>query len=96
MKSLKLLSAASMLFFIHAANSSAASFSTDATASQAAARYNIYQNPDGSYPSLSNFVRDIEGVPCGIECEKDADRRWGLRPAQDDPRRQDYYGFYGH
>jgi hypothetical protein len=96
MKSLKLLSAASMLFFIHAANSYAASFATDATASQATQRYSIYQNPDGSYPSLSNLVRDVEGTPCGIECEQDADRRWGLRPAHGDHARRDYYGYYGH
>jgi len=95
MKSLKLLTAASMLFFIHAANSTAAPFAADATASQAAASYSIYQNPDGSYPSLGNFVRDLNGTPCGIECEKDADRRWGLRPARG-ASRQDYYGYYAN
>lgn len=96
MKSLKLLSAAAMLFFIHAANSTAAPFAADATASQAAASYSIYQNPDGSYPSLGNFVRDLNGTPCGIECEKEADQRWELRPAQGGHSRRDYYGYYGN
>jgi len=96
MKSLKLLSAAAMLFFIHTANSTAAPLAADAPASHVAASYSIYQNPDGSYPSLGNFVRDLNGTPCGIECEKEADQRWGLHPAQRAPSHRDYYGYYGN
>lgn len=96
MKSLKLLSAAAMLFFIPAANSYAASFTDGTSQVAAASSYSIYQNPDGSYPSLSNFVRDLNGTPCGIECERDADQRWGLHPAQGGHSPQDYYGYYGN
>lgn len=98
MNAFKLLAAASMFFFIHAANSYAASFTTDGSAARGApgTRYSIYQNPDGSYPSLSNFVRDINGVPCGVECEADADRRWGVRPQRNDRGAHDYYGFYAN
>ncbi|MEW6438169.1 MAG: hypothetical protein AB1508_13490 [Pseudomonadota bacterium] len=39
-------------------------------------RYSIYQNPDGTYPSLANLSRDVWGVPCGIECTQDAQARW--------------------
>ncbi|QXX76575.1 hypothetical protein [Methylovirgula sp. HY1] len=27
-----------------------------------------YQNSDGSYRSYSDFVRDLNGTPCGITC----------------------------
>lgn len=27
-----------------------------------------YQQPDGSYDSLSDFVRDVNGTPCGLDC----------------------------
>jgi hypothetical protein len=40
-----------------------------------------YQSPDGSYPSLSDFVRELHGTPCGIECTHRAEIRWGLIPA---------------
>ncbi|WP_297300247.1 hypothetical protein [uncultured Methylovirgula sp.] len=47
-------------------------------------RYSIYQNPDGTYPSLAALSRDIWGVPCGIECTQDAQARWS------------HYYAYGH
>ncbi len=28
-----------------------------------------YQAPDGTYYSLADTVRSVEGTPCGIECE---------------------------
>lgn len=39
-----------------------------------------YQNPDGTYPSVSDLSRAVNGVPCGVECEADAAVRWGLAP----------------
>ena len=27
-----------------------------------------YEEPDGTYDSLSDFTRDLNGTPCGIEC----------------------------
>ncbi len=39
-----------------------------------------YQAPDGSYDSISDLSRAIWGVPCGIECTKRAEIRWGLAP----------------
>ena len=27
-----------------------------------------YQQPDGSYDSLSDLVRDVNGTPCGLDC----------------------------
>ncbi|MHB8885091.1 MAG: hypothetical protein ACYC5H_08370 [Methylovirgula sp.] len=31
-----------------------------------------YQNSDGTYRSYSDFVRDLNGTPCGITCTYDA------------------------
>lgn len=48
--------------------------------------YSIYQNPDGTYDSLSDLTRDIRGIPCGIECTREAQARWahyGYRPPYD-------------
>lgn len=39
-----------------------------------------YQNPDGTYPSVSDLSRAVNGVPCGVECTADAEVRWGLVP----------------
>lgn len=39
-----------------------------------------YQGPDGTYDSLSDLSRAIHGVPCGIECTRRAEIRWGLIP----------------
>ena len=38
--------------------------------------YDIYQNPDGSYDSMSDLSRTIRGVPCGVECTRRAQARW--------------------
>lgn len=37
-----------------------------------------YQGPDGTYDSLGDLSRAIRGVPCGIECTRRAEARWGL------------------
>lgn len=29
-----------------------------------------YQEPDGTYNSYSDFVRDVNGTPCGVECSR--------------------------
>jgi hypothetical protein len=36
----------------------------------------IYQGPGGTYDSLSDYTRDVNGIPCGIECTRRADQRW--------------------
>lgn len=36
--------------------------------------FSQYQNPDGSYRSLSDYVRDVEGTPCGMECTRASQR----------------------
>lgn len=41
-----------------------------------AQHYSIYQNPDGSYDSLADLTRDIWGIPCGVECTREAEARW--------------------
>jgi hypothetical protein len=38
--------------------------------------YSAYQDPDGTYPSEANFVRDLRGIPCGINCTREAEARW--------------------
>jgi len=44
-----------------------------------------YQNPDGSYRSYTDFYRSLEGVPCGIQCRRDAARAWGYYPESAPP-----------
>jgi hypothetical protein len=29
-----------------------------------------YQEPNGTYDSYSDYVRDVNGTPCGIECTR--------------------------
>jgi hypothetical protein len=29
-----------------------------------------YQDPDGTYESYSDFIRDVNGTPCGVECTR--------------------------
>ncbi len=41
-----------------------------------AEHYSIYQNPDGTYDSPADLSRDIWGVPCGVECVREAQARW--------------------
>ncbi len=38
--------------------------------------YSIYQAPDGTYDSLADLTRDIDGTPCGVECTREAQARW--------------------
>jgi hypothetical protein len=38
--------------------------------------YSIYQGPDGTYESLSDYIRDVEGTPCGMNCTQRAQQRW--------------------
>ncbi|MGP0060732.1 MAG: hypothetical protein ACLPID_15740 [Beijerinckiaceae bacterium] len=38
--------------------------------------YSNYQAPDGSYDSPRDFIRDLEGTPCGIDCTQRAQQRW--------------------
>ncbi len=38
--------------------------------------YSSYQAPDGTYDSLSDFVRSVNGTPCGIQCSLDHQQRW--------------------
>lgn len=45
--------------------------------------YSQYQNPDGTYNSAAAYSRDFWGVPCGIECTREAQQRWAR-----------YYGQY--
>ncbi|MGB9187454.1 MAG: hypothetical protein ACLQLT_02320 [Methylovirgula sp.] len=42
-------------------------------------------NADGSYPSYQAFIRELDGVPCGIECTRSIEERsgyFGLAPHQ--------------
>jgi hypothetical protein len=38
--------------------------------------YSAYQGPDGTYDSEADFVRDLRGVPCGVNCTRAAQQRW--------------------
>jgi hypothetical protein len=38
--------------------------------------YSDYQAPGGSYDSPRDFIRDLEGTPCGIDCTQRAQERW--------------------
>ncbi len=38
--------------------------------------YSNYQGPDGTYESLSDYTRAIEGTPCGMNCTLRAQQRW--------------------
>jgi hypothetical protein len=38
--------------------------------------YDSYQGPRGGYASLSDYVRDVEGIPCGTQCTLAAQQRW--------------------
>lgn len=29
-----------------------------------------YQEPDGTYDSYSDYIRDVNGTPCGVECSR--------------------------
>jgi hypothetical protein len=38
--------------------------------------YSPYRNPDGTYNSAADFSRERWGVPCGINCTREAQERW--------------------
>ena len=40
-----------------------------------------YQGPDGAYDSQADFVRSINGTPCGQACTARSLQRWGYAPA---------------
>lgn len=37
-----------------------------------------YQGPGGHYDSPADFIRSLNGTPCGMECSERARLRWGL------------------
>ncbi len=56
-----------------------------------------WQNPDGSYPSYGDFSQALWGTPCGIECTRRAEIRWGMIPAHPHPHYRYYYYYpYPH
>jgi hypothetical protein len=70
-----------------------------AVAGSSAQALDLYQNPDGTYPSLANEVRDINGTPCGIECTAEGYHRWGVarQAAEARPHHRDFNAFFdGH
>ncbi len=90
MKSFQLFLATTVLS-LYAADAFAAPRSVEADAfAQEPSQPDGNQNLDGSYPSLSDFVRDINGAPCGLNCEHDANKRWA-RESQ-----PTYYGLPGN
>ncbi len=36
-----------------------------------------YQGPHGHYDNAADFVRSLNGTPCGQECAQRAQERWG-------------------
>jgi hypothetical protein len=48
----------------------------------AGASRSSYQGPDGRYDSEADFVRDINGTPCGLQCTLEAQKRWSQPAAQ--------------
>lgn len=48
------------------------------------------QNPDGTYPSISDLSQAVQGTPCDAECAHDAAVRWGFVP----PHRRHHYDSY--
>lgn len=52
-----------------------------------------YQGPDGSYDSYTDFISALNGIPCGIECTRRAEERWGMVPPPA-YRRHYYYHYY--
>jgi hypothetical protein len=62
------------LFFVGASALASAQSGPNAYPYQNA--YSIRQGPDGTYDSLADFVGDIRGRPCGVQCEREAWERW--------------------
>jgi hypothetical protein len=40
-----------------------------------------YQQPDGTYDSVSDLVRDVNGTPCGIDCPAPSRVLWASPPS---------------
>lgn len=76
MRSKLLLCAMACSLGAAAAPSMAAAASAVASAPQPASG-GSYVNADGSYPSYQAFIRELDGVPCGIECTRSAEQRSG-------------------
>ncbi|MGB8278788.1 MAG: hypothetical protein WCF20_12775 [Methylovirgula sp.] len=84
MRSKLLLCAMAYSLGAAAAPSMAAAASAVAPAPQPASG-GSYVNADGSYPSYQAFIRELDGVPCGIECTRSIEERsgyFGLAPHQ--------------
>jgi hypothetical protein len=73
---LSLMAAATCFLGVVAAAPSMAQKRAVQTDAYAATYYTPYQGPHGHYNSLSDYVRDVEGTPCGMNCERDAQERW--------------------
>lgn len=35
-----------------------------------------YEGPRGHYNSEAGFIRDLNGTPCGVNCTREAQKRW--------------------
>jgi hypothetical protein len=42
------------------------------------APYSAYQGPDGTYNSYADYIRDVNGTPCGQNCSLQAQARWAM------------------
>ncbi len=40
-------------------------------------RPNQYKGPHGHYASQTDFIRSLNGTPCGVECTRRENNRWG-------------------
>lgn len=40
--------------------------------------YSAYQGPDGTYNSYADYIRDLNGIPCGQNCSLRAQARWEI------------------
>jgi hypothetical protein len=39
--------------------------------------YSGYESPRGYYANPADFIRSVEGTPCGIECTQQHEKTWG-------------------
>lgn len=76
LKRLILLATGALLAVAPAAFSTAQGGTMHCRLARAAVPYGQYQNPDGTYDSEADFVRDLRGTPCGIDCTRAAQARW--------------------
>ena len=54
------------------------------------------QGPDGTYDSLADFVSDIRGRPCGIQCTQEAWARWAAYYHRPNPYARQYPPLQSH